>query len=243
MSAEDADAINGFFGNYQRPKSIRRFELIFLILGILGALIMDGFTIYRLVHVHSLKHPDSAFGILILVHSIFLIIFLISGILYQRITDIIAFLLGAILLTVYAIVHFLARRNTDTDTTQANIRLISSVLLNLYNYTGYPTADLIFLIIGIPIALLWLFMGIAMGIKYSKDMSHGSTISTTTSAPMLSLLPMLPVLYVCLSFNFVFHLSSIGLGFWCKKNFNNGLKEAAFQTDFDTFITRMSSVN
>ncbi|CAF4419855.1 unnamed protein product, partial [Rotaria magnacalcarata] len=39
---------------------------------------------------------------------------------------------------------------------------ISSLLLNLYNVTGYETVDRVLLIIGIPLTLLWLSMGIGM---------------------------------------------------------------------------------
>ncbi|CAF3802943.1 unnamed protein product [Rotaria sp. Silwood1] len=238
ISIEDTDAINGFFGS--RPKSIHWLERTFLFLGILAGLLMYGFTIARLVKVNSWNHPDTPYGILILVHSIFLIIFLITGIFYQRITDIVAFLLGDVLLTIYSIAYFLARRHSN----EAQIVLISSVLINLYDYTGYPTADLVLLIIGIPTALLWLFLGISMtrleslklfyvfiassffqlgflifslttGVKYSEDISHESTISTTTSATTPNLLPIPPMLYACISFNFISHLSSIGLGFRC----------------------------
>ena len=43
---------------------------------------------------------------------------------------------------------------------------ISSLLLNLYNYTGYTVLDTVLLCVGIPLTLLWLGVGIGMvGLK------------------------------------------------------------------------------
>ena len=53
--------------------------------------------------------------------------FLITGIFYQRITDVVAFFISAVLLSIYVIVHYVARRRTATggeSTKDANIRLV-----------------------------------------------------------------------------------------------------------------------
>lgn len=57
----------------------------------------------------------------------FLLLFLITGIFYQRITDIVAFFLSALLLTTYVLVHFITRLNTeDSQTTKdKTIRIVS----------------------------------------------------------------------------------------------------------------------
>lgn len=49
--------------------NIHWFEYTFLFLGILAALITDGLTIVRLVSLESLKEPEFAYGILIIVNS------------------------------------------------------------------------------------------------------------------------------------------------------------------------------
>ena len=50
--------------------NIRWYEYTFLVLGVLAALVTDGLTIARLVKIGgSLKDPEVAYGILILVHS------------------------------------------------------------------------------------------------------------------------------------------------------------------------------
>ncbi|CAF2911854.1 unnamed protein product [Rotaria sp. Silwood2] len=225
LATENAINESGFLGTRRGLGNIRWYEYTFLILGILAALITDGLTIARLISLGSLDDPDFAYGILILVHSIFLLLFLITGIFYQRITDIVAFFVSAVMLTVYVIAHYFARRNgpNDSNTNQGKIRLvrliftivfnvcfiplaiivikdyqrdefskrlfgafptarlplkiysifdcvarvstmlsISSLLLNLYNFTGYETVDRVLLIIGIPLTLLWLGMGIGM---------------------------------------------------------------------------------
>ena len=53
--------------------------------------------------------------------------FLITGIFYQRITDVVAFFISAVLLSIYVITHYVARRRTATggeSTKDANIRLV-----------------------------------------------------------------------------------------------------------------------
>ncbi|CAF5222697.1 unnamed protein product, partial [Rotaria magnacalcarata] len=57
-------------------------------------------------------------------------------------------------LKIYSIFDCVVRINTMLS--------ISSLLLNLYNVTGYETVDRVLLIIGIPLTLLWLSMGIGM---------------------------------------------------------------------------------
>lgn len=126
--------------------NIHWYEYLFLALGIIAVLVTDGLTIVRMIDLGSLNDPDFAYGILILVHSgkfyvgnlkdahlflpsttVFLLAFLVTGILFQRITDIIAFLISAVLLTTYVVAHYFARRNyvTDTRNTQPTLRLVS----------------------------------------------------------------------------------------------------------------------
>jgi hypothetical protein len=55
----------------------------------------------------------------------FLLLFLITGILYQRITDIVAFFISAVMLTIYVIAHFVARQHSTDDTpADRRIRLV-----------------------------------------------------------------------------------------------------------------------
>jgi hypothetical protein len=57
---------------------------------------------------------------------VFLLLFLITGIFYQRISDIVAFFLSAVLLTIYVIAHyFTPRSQPDTDNSQEAIRLVN----------------------------------------------------------------------------------------------------------------------
>lgn len=53
--------------------------------------------------------------------------FLSTGLLYQRVSDIAAFCLSSILLTIYVIAHFIASNNSaDNDrNTQYDIRLVN----------------------------------------------------------------------------------------------------------------------
>ncbi|CAF1017676.1 unnamed protein product [Adineta ricciae] len=226
LSADQAIERSGYLGTHRSLANIRWYEYMFFTLGTLAALITDGLTIARLVKIGgSLSNPEFAYGILILVHSVFLLLFLFTGLLYQRITDIIAFFVSAVLLTIYVVVHYFYRKGqtSQAQDTQPEIRLarliitivfnicfiplsivvikdykrdefsqrlfgafteqrrplriystfdcvmrlstmlsISSLLLNLYNYTGYQVADTIFLSIGIPVVFIWLGVGIGM---------------------------------------------------------------------------------
>ncbi len=58
---------------------------------------------------------------------VFLLLFLITGIFYQRTTDIVAFFISAVMLTIYVIAHYFARRNgpDDNRNTQSEIRLVN----------------------------------------------------------------------------------------------------------------------
>jgi hypothetical protein len=61
---------------------------------------------------------------------VFLLLFLITGIIYQRITDIVAFFISAVMLTIYVIAHYIARRNTpDEQHSDKTIRLVIIKLL------------------------------------------------------------------------------------------------------------------
>ncbi|UJR16140.1 hypothetical protein I4U23_003051 [Adineta vaga] len=335
ISAESAIDESGFLGTHRSLRNIRWYEYTFLTLGILAALVTDGLTIARLISIGgSLIDPEVAYGILILVHSVFLLLFLITGIFYQRISDIVAFFISAVILTIYVIAHYVARRNRPSDTrdTQPEIRLarliftivfnicfipltivvikdyqrdefskrlfgafteerrplriyntfdcvmrlttmlsISSLILNLYNYTGYKQLDTAFLSIGIPLTLLWLGVGIGMVrlenyklvfvfyvlslyqlgflgyslytvLEHSIDISPYSTTtattmsSTTTAKPPVDLVPILHVLYVCISANLLAHIISMIMGFWCTRNFRKGLKEKLFNSKLDKWI-------
>ena len=57
---------------------------------------------------------------------VFLLLFLFTGILFQRMTDIIAFCLSSLLLTIYVIAHYIAARNAPDNSrnTQPEIRLV-----------------------------------------------------------------------------------------------------------------------
>ena len=60
--------------------------------------------------------------------------------------------------------------------------------------------------------------------------------SGTTEAPAVNLVPILNVLYVCLSLNLLAHILSLGFGYWCVRNFNKGLKEKVFNNRLDVWI-------
>ena len=56
---------------------------------------------------------------------VFLLIFLITGIFQQRITDIVAFFLSDLMLTIYVIVHFVLRKvETGDGKDEAKLRLV-----------------------------------------------------------------------------------------------------------------------
>ena len=90
------------------------------------------------------KDPDFAYGILLIVISgmtekverihhfpleiAFLLIFLVTGIFQQRITDIIAFFVSAVMLTIYVVVHYIIRAHEGGDKPiEARLRLVSSM--------------------------------------------------------------------------------------------------------------------
>ncbi|CAF0892543.1 unnamed protein product [Adineta ricciae] len=216
---------SGLLGTRRGCVNINRYEIIFLIVGVLAAIATDTLTIIRLIYVTQhlgTTDSDFAYGILILVNSLFLLLFLITGILYQRISDITAFVISAVMLTIYVIAHYVARYK-DGDSTDAKIRLmrliftsvfnvffiplaflvikdyqrdefskrlfgafpearrplrtynifdciarintmfsISTLILNLYNFNDLKAVDLILLPVGIPVAFLWLALGIGM---------------------------------------------------------------------------------
>lgn len=332
---EAAVDTSGLLGTRRNFKNIRWYEYAFLALGILATLVTDGLTIVRLVDLGSFNDPDFAYGILILVHSIFLLAFLVTGIFFQRASDIIAFLFSAFLLTIYVVAHFFARKNAETDAhdNQPKLRLvrliftmffnvcfiplgiivikdyrreefskrvfgafaaarlplqlynifacvaristmlsISALVLNLYNFTGFVTADRAFLIIGIPLAFLWLGLGIGMirlesyllalifyvlslfqigflsfclytAIDYSSSINRELKSSTTTTTSMSStktnvlvFVPILNVLYICVSFNIVTHIASMVLSLICARNFNKGLKDKMFNNKLDQWF-------
>jgi hypothetical protein len=57
---------------------------------------------------------------------VFLLLFLFTGIFQQRITDIVAFFISAVMLTIYVIIHFVLRQKTtggETDA-EATVRLV-----------------------------------------------------------------------------------------------------------------------
>ncbi len=50
------------------------------------------------------------------------------------------------------------------------------------------------------------------------------------------MVPVLLVLYVCVAANFITHIMSMIMGFWCTRNFNKGLKERVFNNRVDKWI-------
>lgn len=68
-------------------------------------------------------------------------------------------------------------------------------------------------------------------------MSRVPTISTTTTkTPQVDVVPILQVLYACMSANLIAHIISMILGFWCTRNFNQGLKERVFNNKLDKWF-------
>ncbi len=62
-------------------------------------------------------------------------------------------------------------------------------------------------------------------------------ISTTTPrTPVVDLVPILQVLYACITANLLAHIISMILGLWCARNFNQGLKEKVFNNKLDKWI-------
>ncbi|CAF4721919.1 unnamed protein product [Rotaria sp. Silwood1] len=143
-SDETAIEESGFLGTHRGWVNISRYEIIFLTVGILAAIATDTLTIIRLTDIHDTKDPDFAYAILILVNSIFLLLFLIIGIFYQRITHIVAFFISAVMLTIYVIVHYAARsKETDSHGRAATIRLIRLILTIIFNICFIPLAILV----------------------------------------------------------------------------------------------------
>ncbi|UJR30542.1 hypothetical protein I4U23_018072 [Adineta vaga] len=135
---------SGLLGTRRGCVNISRYEIIFLIVGIVAAIATDSLTIVRLTQNLSIRHPDFAYGILILVNSVFLLLFLITGILYQRISDIVAFFISAVMLTIYVIVHYVARNHdNDSQSTDAKIRLIRLIFTIIFNICFIPLAILV----------------------------------------------------------------------------------------------------
>jgi hypothetical protein len=58
---------------------------------------------------------------------VFLLIFLITGIFYQRITDIVAFFISAVMLTAYVVAHYFTRKYgpEDSQNSQTRLRLVN----------------------------------------------------------------------------------------------------------------------
>ncbi|CAF3634936.1 unnamed protein product, partial [Rotaria sp. Silwood2] len=71
-----------------------------------------------------------------------------------------------------------------------------------------------------------------------KISRRATTSPTTTTSPatMINLVPILQVLYACVSFNLLAHILSMVLGFCCTRNFNKGLKERVFNNKIDKWI-------
>ncbi|CAF3446497.1 unnamed protein product [Rotaria sp. Silwood1] len=143
-SDETAIEESGLLGTRRGWANISRYEIIFLIVGILAAIATDTLTIIRLADIHDTKDPDFAYAILILVNSIFLLLFLVIGIFYQRIAHIVAFFISAVMLTIYVIVHYAARsKETDSHGRAATIRLIRLILTIIFNICFIPLAILV----------------------------------------------------------------------------------------------------
>ncbi|CAF1032056.1 unnamed protein product [Didymodactylos carnosus] len=273
----------GCFGRRRGWKNIRWYEYLFLTISILAVIISDVLTIVRLL---SAKQDDNdfAYGILLIVHSLFLLIFLFTGIFCQRIIDILTFLLCALLLTAYVVIHFFTRQKTSlppasstswsspqttvanwsetsmftatsysfissstvaSNKDQYNLRLISTLILNLRNINEYQTLDKIFLGVGVPLVFIWLCIAVLMvqlenrvlvGVFYVLSLLQPAHIGyiiyvaiTDSKRPekpsSANLVPLLSVLYVCVGINLVTHLLALVFGGLCAKNFGKGLKE------------------
>lgn len=129
---------SGLLGPHRRWTNINRYEVIFLISALLAAMVTDGLTIYRLSQLHDdISDPDFAYGIIILVTSVFLLIFLATGIFQQRITDIVVFFVCALMMTIYVIAQFVYRefnppsKDTPTDKKLRLVRLIFTCVFNI----------------------------------------------------------------------------------------------------------------
>ncbi|CAF1479080.1 unnamed protein product [Rotaria magnacalcarata] len=136
---------SGLLGTRRGWANINRYEIIFLIVGVLAAIGTDTLTIMRLLDIDDKEtNPDFAYGLLILVNSIFLLLFLFTGIWYQRIAHIVAFCVSAAMLTIYVIVHYIARsKEIDTDHRAAKIRLIRLILTIVFNICFIPLATFV----------------------------------------------------------------------------------------------------
>ncbi|CAF1020941.1 unnamed protein product [Adineta steineri] len=136
---------SGLLGTRRGCININRYEIIFLCVGILAAITTDSLTIVRLVEIiNDTRNADFAYAILLLVNSVFLLLFLITGILYQRITDIVVFFITAVMLTIYVIVHFIARMKTiDRHDTYAKILLTRLIITIIFNICFVPLAILV----------------------------------------------------------------------------------------------------
>ncbi|CAF2474279.1 unnamed protein product [Rotaria sp. Silwood2] len=143
-SDETAIEESGLLGTRRGWANINRYEIIFLIVGILAAIATDSLTIVRLTDIHDTRDPDFAYAILILVNSIFLLLFLVIGIFYQRITHIVAFFISAVMLTIYVIVHYAARsKESDDHSKAATLRLIRLIFTIIFNICFIPLAILV----------------------------------------------------------------------------------------------------
>ncbi|CAF3454606.1 unnamed protein product [Rotaria socialis] len=141
-SSDVAIEESGLLGTRRGWANINRYEIIFLIVGVLAAIATDTLTIIRLLDIDDKEtNPDFAYGLLILVNSIFLLLFLFTGIWYQRIAHIVAFCASAAMLTIYVIVHYIARsKEIDTDHRAATIRLIRLIFTIVFNCCFIPLA-------------------------------------------------------------------------------------------------------
>jgi hypothetical protein len=61
-------------------------------------------------------------------------------------------------------------------------------------------------------------------------------MTTTKPTPMINLVPILNVLYICISANLLTHIISLIFGSLCARNFDKGLKDKVFNNKFDKWI-------
>ncbi|CAF4441116.1 unnamed protein product [Rotaria sp. Silwood2] len=186
-------------------------EIYFLCGAILAIIAADVLTIFSLVSI-SPRHEGFVYAILILVTSALLITFLVTGILYQRITDMLAFLITTFLLCIYVIIHFIVRWK-ESDCTNKNI-LVALKYSPISTTTTTTTTTIA--------------TTTCTTIVVSQSLSR-------------SIVPIATGLYVCIGLNYVSFALSMFLAYQCFRNFAKGLKEMAFRTQVDQWLQQCCS--
>ncbi|XP_002737380.1 uncharacterized protein LOC100374839 [Saccoglossus kowalevskii] len=120
---------DSYFGKTRHYSDLEKKEIFFLTISLISILATIGLTIERITSVFTKGEPDFTFALLLLIHSVFILYYVIDGVFRERPYELAVFVIGVAFIMIYCITNYIGTFAEDKLNVIKLIRLVLIAVL------------------------------------------------------------------------------------------------------------------